>query len=275
MDGYQNRMSALALSLLVVTQSCSANGQELLGLEDNLPQVSFDVPALVVAHDISPDELSSIWPNHRLIEIVLPVSARVLRGDVHRVREMAFEVSGPDETLVNDFAPRTLLDTRGKEPVAVTHTTERTGSFDATLGGQLPIPGIDSVARVTPSVSAGRAKRDVKTQSTTLLPAQRPVIVSGTTLGGRGVFYQLRPSPQATLEGQHELRIQMLVPDCETSLDLDVTLSALGSRRVLWVDQPQVWGQKKTEVEVRCVFPAELEKDQPATANAAGIARHE
>jgi hypothetical protein len=235
-----------------------------LGLEDNLPRVAFDVPQTVVAHDVSPERLADVWPHYRLVEIVVPISVRVTSGQVARVREVAIEITGPEGSVVHDFAPRTTLDNQGATPIAVTQTTERGRKVDATLGGQLPIPGIDAVAKVTPSISSGRTSRDVVTETTTRLPTQQPIIVSGTQQGGRGLFFQLRPSPQSTLEGQHELVVQLLLPECDEQADLTVQLAARGSRKVLWIDQPQVWGSQTATVAARLVVGAEPVRHQVA-----------
>ena len=253
MDGYCLQTLRLLVLLGVAAAASNAHSQELLGFDDDLPRVALDAPATVVARDVSPPELAESWPDYRLVEFELPVSVRVVSGDSARVSEVVIEVTGPDRSMIHDFAPATTLDSGGAEPVAVTQTTERSRAVDATLGGQLPIPGLDAVARVTPSVSTGKTSRDVRTETTTRLPVQQPVIVSGTQHGGRGVFYQLRPSPQATIEGQHDLRIQLLVPNCAESVTADVALAANGSRRVLWIDQPQVWGAQQATVGIRIV----------------------
>lgn len=257
---------ALAILWQLVLFTPTAEAQELLGLEEGLPCVEFDVPRAVVAHDISPRGLADIWPDHRLVEVVIPISVRVTVGNVSRVREVAIDVTGPAETQVHDFAPRTTLDTRGLAPVAVTTTNERGRSVDATLGGQLPIPGLEAAAKVTPSISANRTSRGVTTETTTRLPAQQPVIVSGTRESGRGVFFQMRPSPQATLEGQHELRLQLLVRECDESAEFTVDLAAKGHRKVLWIDQPQTWGSQHATIAVRYVVGATPVSHQVAKA---------
>lgn len=212
------------------------------------PEVRFDVPQRVSAHQV----LDATEPTaQRLIEVSVPISARVTRGDVRGVQQITIEIDGGrDALVVHDFAPSTALGSEHAGDIQVTTTSEKSKSFEASLGGQSPIPIGDVVAQVTPSFSAGVKNRTAETQSTARLSPKRPTVVSGTINEGRGVFFQLRPSSQTTLEGQHQLSVVFRVPDNWSAGQLEVRCWARGERQILWFDQPQVWGSTHRTVGV-------------------------
>lgn len=212
------------------------------------PVVLFDVPKRLVAHEV----VEPAAPNpYRLVEITVPVSTRVAKGDVGKVQEITIEIDGGCAALVvHDFAPQTTLGSELADDIKVTTTTEKATSLDATLGGQSPIPIGDVVAHVTPSISAGNKNRTAETKTTSRLAPKRPIVVSGTISEGHGAFFQLRPSTQTTLEGQHQLSIVFRVPYDWTAGHLDVRCWARGERQILWFDQPQTWGSIRRQVAV-------------------------
>lgn len=212
------------------------------------PVVQFDIPKRLVAHNV----LSTAEPpSFRLIEVSVPVSTRVVSGDVRGVKEIVVEIdAGPMGVVVHDFAPQTTLGSELASDIQVVTTNEKAKTFDASLGGQSPIPIGDIVAQVTPSLSMGTKDKKAETQTVSRLSPKQPIVVSGTINDGRGVFYQLRPSTQTTLEGQHTLSVVLRVPDDWVVGRLDVRCWAKGDRQVLWFDQPQVWGSTQRAVSV-------------------------
>ena len=212
------------------------------------PVVYFDLPSRLVAHEVVDAEV----PSHfRLIEVSVPISARVVKGDVAGVQEISIEVdAGRGRLLVHDFAPQTTLGTELAGDIQVTTTNEKAYSFEASLGGQSPVPLGDVIAQVTPSISAGKKDRHAETQSTSRLSPKKPLVVSGTINEGHGTFFQLRPSSQTTLEGQHSLSLVLRVPDDWVLGELEVRCCARGERQFLWFDQPQVWGSMQRKVRV-------------------------
>ena len=210
------------------------------------PVVLFDLPKRLVAHEVIEPGGSGLL---RLVEVTVPVSARVAEGDVGKVQEITVEIDGRCAGLiVHDFAPQTTLGSELAGDIHVTTTTEKAHSFEASLGGQSPIPLGDVVAQVTPSLSGGLKNRQAETKTTSRLAPKRPVVVSGTLNEGHGTFFQLRPSSQTTLEGQHQLSVVFRVPDDWVVSRLEVRCWARGERQVLWFDQPQIWGSTQRTV---------------------------
>jgi hypothetical protein len=210
------------------------------------PVVQFDLPKRLIAHNVVEATTPRVF---RLVEVTVPVSARVVVGDVGKVKEITIEIDGGSSGLVvHDFAPQTTLGSDLASDIQVTTTTEQARTFDASLGGQSPLPLGDVVAQVAPSISAGNKNRTAETKTTSRLAPKRPIVVSGTLNEGRGAFFQLRPSSQTTLEGQHTLSVVFRVPNDWTLSHLDVRCWARGDRQILWFDQTQVWGSTRRTV---------------------------
>jgi len=251
--------SVPALGALVLLVSNSA-------LAGEVPEVHFDLPAQIVAREVHQLESHS---SGRLVEVIAPVSVRVLRGGVHKVKEVTIEIDAGCESgssvslVVTDFAPQTTLASDVADPIQVTTTNESSNSFEASLGGQSPIPLGDVIAQVTPSISGGKTDRTAETITKAKLAPKLPLVVSGTLNGGRGVFFQLRPSSQTTLEGQHQLSVVFRVPHDWNAGKLEVRCWARGERQILWFDQPQTWGSALRTVQV--ALPAKLPARLSAT----------
>lgn len=241
MTGHRGTHSSSVLSLFVLLLPTAADAGEP-------PVVQFDLPQQLVAHEVVEPDAPCLF---RLIEITVPVSTRVATGDVGKVREITVEIDGSCAGLrVHDFAPQTTLGSELAGDIQVTTTTEKAMSFDASLGGQSPIPVGDVVAHVTPSISAGNKNRTAETKTSSRLAPKRPIVVSGTLNESRGVFFQLRPSSQTTLEGQQQLSVVFRVPDDWSAGHLDVRCWARGERQILWFDQPQTWGSTRRQVAI-------------------------
>ncbi|WP_425396186.1 hypothetical protein [Aeoliella sp.] len=250
------RLRRALLPLLWVTAGAVVAGEP--------PAVQFDLPKLLVAHQV----VEAAQPSTaRLVEVTFPVSARVLKGSAAGVDEITIEIDGARSGLVvHDFAPQTTLGSEHAGDIQVTTTQEKSKTFDATLGGQSPIPIGEVVAQVTPSISGGMKDRTAETKTTSRLPPKRPVVVSGTINDSHGAFFQLRPSSQTTLEGQHTMSVVFRVPDDWTAGQLEVRCWARGERQILWFDQPQVWGSTRRTVAVELAAPVLLETQPPTIA---------
>ena len=239
------RLRRALLPLLWVSASSALAGEP--------PVVQFDLPKQLVAHHV----VEAVQPSAaRLIEVTVPVSARILKGNAGGVDEIAIEIDGRMSGLVvHDFAPQTTLGSEHAGDIQVTTTTEKARTFEASLGGQSPMPIGDVVAQVTPSLSGGSKDRTAETKTTSRLPPKRPIVVSGTINESHGAFFQLRPSSQTTLEGQHTLSVVFRVPDDWTAGQLEVRCWARGERQILWFDQPQVWGSTRRIVSIALAQP--------------------
>lgn len=241
-------IALLTLALL----SVESRGSDIVGLGAELPVIEFDVPQSVVCRDVTPEGYAPARAGDRLVQVVMPVSVVLLRGDVERVREVIVEVDGSDAGLtVHDYSPDTRLESELAGAVEVKRTTERQHGIDASLGGVLPVAG--GTAHLTPSVTAGKSERSTSTKTETRRPPKRAVLVSGAVNRRQGVFFKLRPSTQSTLEGEHELSITFVAPAEWEGGELHVECVARGVKKWLFVKQRKVWSASRAPVEVRLV----------------------
>ncbi len=212
--------------------------------------VLFDFARVAECRDVTPEERLATYPDERLVEVRLPISVRFHGVPARDVEKIDVDVDGSSAGLrVHGFAPTTELASDTKE-IETTTTTNRARSLDATLGGAVPIPAADLVARVTPSVSAGAVRSETATEKTLRLPPKHAVVVSGTAHQGQGVFYTFKPWSQTSLEGVHELRIVFIAPACWTGGSMKVACGARGKWQLLWIEQPKSLGGMTARVDL-------------------------
>lgn len=234
----------------------TARAVDPLGLDDTVPTIELDVPGRLLAREIATPESVDQIRQGKLVRVTVPLSLRLVKGDVGRVKEVVIEIDGTAGGLaVVDFAPRTTLLSEEAAPIEVTTTKERSRSIEASLGGQLPMAAGTAVAQVAPSISAGDKRRDAETITTRRLPPKRPLAVSGTLSQGHGAFFQLRPSSQSTLEGQHLVSATFHVPADWSGDGIEVRCRARGTKKVFWSEQATTWASLKTPLQVTVLAP--------------------
>jgi hypothetical protein len=238
-----------------------------------MPYVEFDVAPIAECRDVTPPQRIAQYPHQRLIEVTLPISVRFRDASPNEVDELAIEISGAQAGMrVHDFAPATRLASDIQNAIETTTTTVKKRSLDGTLGGNLPIPGADAVAHLTPSITAGVSGCDTTTQKINRLPAKRAVVVSGTSQEGRGVFFKLKRFSQTSLEGVHELAVTFVAPRMWQRKEIQVDCAARGDRKLLWMKQNGTIGQSTRTVQlvemsakpVRTLVLKPAEDDQPS-----------
>lgn len=245
------RMATLAWSLWAIAAQQAAAGDD--------PTVVFDFPRTIACREVTPTDFANHAPGEIVIEAVLPVSVIVYRGDVHRIDELVVEIDGAAyELRVHGYAPMTRLDSDITKEMEVKTTKESGKTFEATLGGKLPIPGAEAAACLTPSLSALKSDREISTETVNRLPPKQAVVVSGTSNKAQAVFYKFRKSSQTTLEGQHEVSVQFVVPHDWTVSELQVTTVARGKKKWLFYDQDQTWGSLISTVQLYRAGDADL-----------------
>ena len=87
-------------------------------------------------------------------------------------------------------------------------------------------------------------QREVVTEQKKKIAPKHLVVASGTTGEQHGVFFKLRPSPQSTLEGEHELTVRFVVPAIWRGDSVAVSCQATGQQKFLWLKQRKVWADQ-------------------------------
>ena len=212
--------------------------------------VGFDFARLVEYRDVTPTERLERAPHERLIEIKLPVSVRFQGLAVGEIEHLDFEIEGAAAGIrVESFSPATELAADAVAVETITKTVKQR-SLGATLSGKMPVPVGPVACDVGPSLSAGMSKADEATEKVQRIPPKRPIVVSGTFAQGRGVFFKFKQSSQTSFEGVHELVVTFAVPAAWQAGGVRVSATARGHKPRLWIDQPTVFGEVTTMVEL-------------------------
>jgi hypothetical protein len=213
------------------------------------PQLAFDFGRTIECLDVTPPDFAAAYPDERIVECTLRLSVNLAGGDIGDVESLRVEINDCDQRLrVYDFAPRTLLASELSADVEWTKTTESTHEIGASLGGELPACIGDVVAHVTPTINAAKGGREVVTEKQVRVAPKQVVVASGTIHQEHGVFFTLRPSPQTSLEGVHELTVAFIVPATWRGDAVRVSCQATGQQKVLWVKQQKVWAETASGV---------------------------
>lgn len=218
------------------------------------PYVEFDFARTAECRDVTQTCRSEEYPQERVVKVTIPISVRFRGLTAEDVEELDIEINGSTAGLyVQDFCPTTQLASDVARPIESTITTKKDHSLDASLGGALPVPYAQLVAHVTPSINAGTTRSQTATEKMDRLPPMQPIVVSGTTSEGRGVFFKIKRSSQTSLEGVHELSVSFVVPKRWEGSAVRVACSAGGQRKIMWMKQPATVGGAIRDVQLYLV----------------------
>jgi hypothetical protein len=213
------------------------------------PRLTFDFGRTLECRDVTPLEFLETRPDERLVECTLRLSVFLESGSIDDVESIRVEITDCDKRLrVFNFSPSTRLESEFSKDIQTTKTIEKSHSFSASLGGELPVPIGGIVAHVTPTIGGGKGGKEVVTEKTFRVAPMQAVVASGTMNEEHGVFFSLRSSPTSSLEGVHELSVQFIVPATWRGDAVRVTCQANGQQKVLWMKQQKVWAQKSSAV---------------------------
>lgn len=213
-------------------------------------EVSFDFDRLVEYRDVTPPERLQRSPHERLIEMKLPVSVRFQGLTIGEIEHLDFEIDGSGAGVrVAGFSPATVL-AADAVSIETTNKTTKERSLGAKLSGTIPVPIGPLACEVGPSVSGDITRADETSEKIKRVPPKKPIVVSGTFAQSRGVFFKFKQSPQTTFEGVHELVVVFNVPSSWHAGAVRISATARGHKQRLWMDQPTVFGEVTTVIEL-------------------------
>jgi len=176
-------------------------------------RVEFDCYPVIACHEVTPDEPSELKADERLIEARIRISARIIDGSADDLREFLFEIRSPERRArVDDFAPKTQMDSDVVEPILITKSDERHRSIGLGLGGKVGSPTLVIEGNIEPNAKLGMSRKESVARTMKKRPPKQPIVISGTMLQGHGVFFKLRPTSQTSMEGVHEIVCHLRVP---------------------------------------------------------------
>jgi hypothetical protein len=167
------------------------------------PCITFDVPQVVTFQPCT-----GPWGTPReeaaFFEMTIPVSVLVREGV--QVREVFYRVDFPMTMVeVVDYLPRTTLESpvSGRISIEKRHEDNENLGISASASYEKLLSG---------NATAGVNQKESVALRYDVLPELQPVITSGTLERRSAVYFKIRPSPRATLEGERRLVLVVQAP---------------------------------------------------------------
>ncbi|MGD9720505.1 MAG: hypothetical protein AB7O59_21905 [Pirellulales bacterium] len=178
----------------------------LFAVHARAAQIVFDLPPSIECRDATPDDFRAAHPTLKVIEGRLRISARVADGAETDVVDFLYVIDNPARSMrFQDYLPNTLLESAvAEDQIEITDASEKV------KGG-----GVDARVIYQPFTLGGTVSHSGKSSESSHYKKIAPkelVLASGTTNREHGVFYRLRPSRTASLEGAKEFTFLAVVP---------------------------------------------------------------
>lgn len=189
------------------------------------PAVSFDVPAMLPAHELIPAGVAPVSHN-KIIEVIIPVTAEILLSDRENVSEFRFDVSWNGHSFpVADYGPKSQTVSHIDGTVTVDQSDDSTVGIG--LNGRS-----DQLEIATLTGSADLSRRSASRKTYQEIPQHHPVIASGTIERGTGTFFRFHRSRTETLEGGRDVVVAYRVGRDWRGGILKVECRAVGQRKL-------------------------------------------
>lgn len=168
--------------------------------------ILFDLPPAIECRDVTPDDFRTAHPTLKVIEGTLRISARVAQGSEANIVDFMYVIEGSSNSMrFQDYLPNTFLEsTVADDLIAVTSGTE-----NATGGG---LKAQVVYKPVTVGADLSHNHKNTESSCYKKIVPRELVLASGTTNREHGVFFRLRPSRAASLEGAKEFTFLATVP---------------------------------------------------------------
>lgn len=170
------------------------------------PRVLFDIPDKIECKDVTPPACAAAHPTRKVIEAKFRISAGFLEGNEETIVDFTYMISSPKMRLkILDYLPNTTLESRyADDRIEVADFTETTDAASAEARVAYSIFSLDAVK--------SHLHRKTEQNQYQKIAPKALVLASGTMNRGHGVFYKLRPSNDASLEGAKEFTFLASVP---------------------------------------------------------------
>lgn len=194
-----------SLLILIATSLCVAavSAPPFLGTS---AWVVFDLPDTIECRDVTPTDFAEAYPGLRVIEAKLRISARIVAGSEPEIVDFLYVIASPDKQLrFQDFLPNTSLEsTTADDQIEITETSESASGVE--IGARVGYQGLGGGLSKTKSSKQTHSSRYKEIAPRAL------VVASGTTDREHGIFFKLKPSKAASLEGAKGFTFLATVP---------------------------------------------------------------
>ena len=227
-----------------------------------LPVVEFNADQIAECRDVTPQGYSEKYPDKKQIEMVLRISAKLIKGVESDLDYLDYKIYDKNERkslYLSDYMPKTQVNTDILDPVAV---VEWKGSSSSSR-----YQVVSRKDKIEASAKAGFDKWGSSRLDYKRLPAQQLITASGIAERGYGLFFKIKPFSQHTVEGDRSFSCIFTVPQKWRGDNLTVSCEAIGIvRGYLWDSKVNV-GSGVFEVGLHLEADAEAEKIAKDVAN--------
>lgn len=204
--------------------------------------VSFDLPSSIECRDKTPPEFAQANPTLKVVEARFRVSARIVSGQATDVVDYLYVMTSPDRTWrVQDYLPNTTLEsTVADDQIEFNNAAEKAHAT-----------GIDArVVYKMFTVGGTHTQSGKKSEASHFkqIASQDLVLAAGTTEREYGVFFRIRPSRFASLEGSREFTLTAVVPKSWRGDRAMITCTARANKSSLLSSSVVTAGDIRTEV---------------------------
>ena len=185
------------------------------------PVVVFDLPLTVECRDVTPRRYEANY-HRKIFEAVVKISPQLLAGEEKDLKKLHYEISTGQQMPVVSFAPSSQVTSDVAGGTVAIQTDDH--------HGQLLVHYL-----VTPAAGDGKLTADLNSSHAQyrLLAPKQILVASGTIERGCGVYYDLKPSTQDTLQKQREFACLFDVPATWRANYITVRCKAQGIKRGL------------------------------------------
>jgi len=199
MVNYSTFLVPAATSLLIA-------GIAMAPIHRKPTQVVFDLPGTIECRDATPPDFALAHPSLKVVEANFRISAQFVSGVEADVVDFLYVIASQDRKLrFQDYLPNTSLESAvAEDQVEITESDERSKSGE--LGAEVGYRGLIG------GLSTSKGEKKSQTRRYKEIAPRELVVSSGTTDRGHGVFFKLKPSRVATLEGGKAFTFLATVP---------------------------------------------------------------
>ena len=188
-------LTIMVLSNLVLPGALAAN-----------TQVIFDLPDTIECVDVTPAKFSANHPGLKVIEAKLRISARITSGSETDIVDFLYVITSPGLRLkIQDYLPNTTLESTVEgDQIEIADTSESSKGTGEDAHINYKVLGLGGTATQGTKKSESSKYKEIAPKEL--------VVASGTTNREHGVFFKLRPSKEASLEGAKTFTCLAIVP---------------------------------------------------------------
>lgn len=204
-------------------------------------EVSFDLPESIECRDVTPPGFAAA-DYLKVIEGKLRISARVTSGAETDIVDFEYVIHSPDKRIrFQDYLPNTTLESAvAGDQIEIKDASEKASTASADVHVVYKILSLGGTLSQSTKNSEANCYRQIAPKEL--------VVASGTTDREHGVFFRLRPSRAASLEGAKEFSFLATVPKDWRGDVCSISCSARVKKDSFWSETIAPSGDREVEV---------------------------